>query len=679
MPSKLTRIKAQVHRWRTLVLRRKKIRKGIRRAMSYTQPEKWVEIRKGGDFAAIGEKYGISPVIARILRNREIVSDEEIHDFLFGTLEDMENPMLLDSAPEAAGLLYKKVRAGCRIRIIGDYDVDGICSTYILYDTLSRDGADVDYDIPDRLKDGFGLNVRLIEKAHQDGVDTILTCDNGIAATDAVSKAKEYGMTIILTDHHEPNYEEADPGADPKTDPASGSESAKIYILPPADLIVNPKKPGCTYPNKDLCGAGVAWKLMHIYESLYMGSDASDRLNETDLLCEAGSDEKGRQSTGNRLDIKKLSDCPVSMEHLPFAAIATVADVMKLTGENRILVQKGLSMLPDIPNPGMQALIRQTGISGRPLNCYDIGFILGPCLNAGGRLDSAMRSVALLTQQDPVEAIRTATELAELNAERKNMTEDGRREAARQIESTDSCLKPLLSDRILVVYLPGIHEAVAGIIASRIKDDYNRPTIILTDSEDPDILKGSGRSIEAWNMFEGLTAISDVFVKFGGHAMAAGVSLRKERLDEFRRRINENCTLTEEDLIKKVKIDMRLPLSYITEDFVSSLKSLEPFGPGNRAPLFAQSGLRVLQMRVLGQKRNAVKFLLEDGGTRMEALWFGDASVMEEFIRKKAGEEALARIRLGTENDLRLAITYHPDINEFRGVRNVQVRIVNYQ
>ena len=618
--------------------------------MSYTQPEKWVEIRKGGDFAAIGEKYGISPVIARILRNRDIVSDKEIHDFLSGSLEDMESPLLLDAASEAAGLLYKKVHAGCRIRIIGDYDVDGICSTYILYDTLRRDGADVDYDIPDRLRDGFGLNVRLIEKAHQDGVDTILTCDNGIAATDAVSKAKDYGMTVILTDHHEPNYEEADP----QTDPASGSETAKIYRLPPADLIVNPKKPGCSYPNKDLCGAGVAWKLMHIYESLYIGSEA------------------GRF-------IRKLSDCPITMEHLPFAAIATIADVMKLTGENRILVKKGLSMLSDIPNPGMQALIRQTGISGRQLNCYDIGFILGPCLNAGGRLDSAMRSVALLTQKDLVEAIHTASELAELNAERKNMTEDGRREAARQIENTDSGLKPLLSDRILVVYLPGIHEAVAGIIASRIKDDYNRPTIILTDAEDPDILKGSGRSIEAWNMFEGLTAISDVFVKFGGHAMAAGVSLRKERLDEFRRRINENCTLTEEDLIKKVKIDMRLPLSYITEDFVSSLKSLEPFGPGNRAPLFAQSGLRVLQMRVLGQKRNAVKFLLEDGGTRMEALWFGDASVMEEFIRKKAGEEALARIRLGTENDLRLAITYHPDINEFRGVRNVQVRIVNYQ
>ena len=599
--------------------------------MSYVQPEKWVEIRKGGDFTSIGEKFAISPVIARILRNRDITSDEEIRRFLHGSLQDLDDPMLLASASDAVCLLHEKVLSGARIRIIGDYDVDGICSTYILYDTLSRDGALIDYDIPDRIRDGFGLNVRLIEQAARDGIDTILTCDNGIAAFDAVSRAREFGMTVILTDHHEPNYSEDEDGS-------------RHWHLPDADVIVDPKKPGCGYPNKDLCGAGVAWKLMQIYESMFMDKD-----------------------------------CPVTMQNLPFAAIATVTDVMKLTGENRILVRKGLSMLPDTTNAGIRALLLETGISGRSLNCYDIGFILGPCLNAGGRLDSAMRSVALLTEKDPVKATHLASELADLNLERKNMTEDGRREAARLIESASSEEgHSFLEDKILIVYLPGIHESVAGIIASRVKDDYCRPTVILTDSEDPDILKGSGRSIEAYNMFVGLTRVSDLFIRFGGHAMAAGVTLRKDRLEEFRRRINENCTLSDQDLVRKVRIDMRLPLSCVTEDFTDSLRILEPFGPGNPAPLFAQSNLKVLRMRVLGEKRNAVKFLLEDNGVRMEAIWFGNADDMEDFIRRKGGEESMARLKSGAENDLRLAVTYHPDINEFRGMRTVQVRIVNF-
>ena len=603
--------------------------------MAYRECEEWIEIRKGGDFAAISERYAVSPVIARILRNRDITSDEEIRRFLYGTLHDLDDPTLLDSAAEAVTLLHAKIRSGSRIRIIGDYDVDGICATYILYDTLRRCGADIDYEVPDRIRDGFGLNVRLIEDACDAGVDTILTCDNGIAATEAVARAKELGMTVILTDHHEPNFRQEEDGR-------------RDYLLPEADLIVDPKKPGCAYPNKDLCGAAVAWKLMHLYECMYMMT--------------AGA------------KVLPVEDCPLTLRHLPYAAIATVTDVMKLTGENRILVRKGLTMLPRSTDAGIRALIAQTGISGRPLGCYDIGFILGPCLNAGGRLDSAMRSIALLVEEDPVAAMHMASELAQLNTERKNMTQEGTKQACTQIESDR-----LLQDKILIVYLPGIHESVAGIIASKIKDTYNRPVIILTDSEDPELIKGSGRSTEAYNMFEGLTAINDLFVKFGGHAMAAGVTLMKENLKELRQRINEKCTLTDADLIRKVRIDMRLPFAYVTEDFVESLHILEPYGPGNRGPLFAQSNLKVLQMRVLGEKRNAVRLLLEDDGTRMEAVWFGDAAVMEEYLTQKAGPQTMARLKLGAENDLRLAVTYQAQINEYRGVRSVQIHIVNYR
>lgn len=611
-------------------------------SMSYRQSEEWVEIRKGGDYVRIGQKYAVSPVIARLLRNRGAETDDEIRSFLYGTLQDLEDPRQLGNAVEAVELLHEKILQGSRIRVIGDYDVDGICATYILYSVLTAAArmhaasggaasqakggtrAIIDYDVPDRIRDGFGLNVRLIEDAHQDGVDTIITCDNGIAATDAVKRAKELGMCVIITDHHEPGVS-----------------------LPEADLIVDPKMPGDPYPNKELCGAALAWKLMYLYEFRYLQTEGTE--------------------------LRSADECRIAMEHLPFAAIATVADVMKLIGENRILVKFGLSMVSESRNQGLQALLSQTQLAGKKLNCYDIGFILGPCLNAGGRLDSAKRCIELLTQEDSAQAIWMAAQLHALNAERKEMTELGRVEASRQIEESDTLPK------VLVIYLPGIHESVAGIIASRIKDTYNRPTLILTDSEDLAILKGSGRSIEAYNMFQALSSIQDVFTKFGGHAMAAGVSLRRERLEELRRRINEECTLTAKDLTRKVRIDMRLPLSYVTEEFVQSLHILEPFGTGNPSPLFAQSGLKVLRMQVLGQRRNAVRMLLEDEGTRMDAVWFGDASLLEEYIREQYSEETLARLRLGRDNDLRLAVAYHPEINEFRGIRTVQIRISNYR
>lgn len=627
--------------------------------MSYRSTEEWVEIRKGGDYVSLGERFAVSPVIARLLRNRGADSDDEIRNFLYGTLQDLEDPRLLNGSVEAVRLLHGKIITGKRIRIIGDYDVDGICATFILYDTLTRaakahagrvtasDRADedrthedctddisscslIDYDVPDRIRDGFGLNVRLIDDAYQSGVDTVITCDNGIAAVEAIKRAKDLGMTVIITDHHEPDKD-----------------------LPKADIIVDTKMPQDLYPNKELCGAATVWKLMYLYESIY--------------LLHPDEDEQ------NSIPLPPVNECPVTMEHLPFAAIATVADVMKLMGENRILVKNGLSMIQHCSNTGLQALLSQTQLTGKALNCYDIGFILGPCLNAGGRLDSAKRCIELLKEKEPAEAVSMAAQLCSLNAERKEMTEQGRKDADSQIEGSSAL------PGILVIYLPGIHESVAGIIASRIKDTYNRPSFVLTDSDDPDILKGSGRSIEAYNMFNGLAEIRDVFTKFGGHAMAAGVSLRRDRLEEFKSRINENCMLTETDLVRKVRIDMRLPLSYVTEDFIESLHILEPFGTGNPSPLFAQSNLKVLQMRVLGQKRNAVRLLLEDEGTRMDAVWFGSADDMEDYIRTVSGEDTLARLRLGMENRLRLAVTYHPEINEFRGVRNVQIRIVNYR
>ena len=637
--------------------------------MSYRSTEEWVEIRKGGDYVSLGERFAVSPVIARLLRNRGADSDDEIRSFLYGTLQDLEDPRLLNGSVEAVRLLYEKILAGKRIRIIGDYDVDGICATFILYDTLTRaadaqadritvsDRTDegrtddisscslIDYDVPDRIRDGFGLNVRLIDDAFQSGVDTVITCDNGIAAVEAIKRAKELGMTVIITDHHEPDKD-----------------------LPKADIIVDTKMPGDPYPNKELCGAATVWKLMYLYESMYL-RDRNNPLQSADRTDCFHADGDEQYS----IPLPPVNECPVTMEHLPFAAIATVADVMKLMGENRILVKNGLSMIPHCSNTGLQALLSQTQLTGKNLNCYDIGFILGPCLNAGGRLDSAKRCIELLKEKDSAEAVSMATQLCSLNAERKEMTEQGRKEADTQIESSFAL------PGILVIYLPGIHESVAGIIASRIKDTYNRPSFVLTDSDDPDILKGSGRSIEAYNMFSGLTEIRDVFTKFGGHAMAAGVSLRRDRLEEFQSRINENCMLTETDLVRKVRIDMRLPLSYVTEDFIESLHILEPFGTGNPSPLFAQSSLKVLQMRVLGQKRNAVRLLLEDEGTRMDAVWFGSADDMEDYIRTVSGEDTLARLRLGMENRLRLAVTYHPEINEFHGVRNVQIRIVNYR
>ncbi len=602
--------------------------------MAYQARQSWVEIRKSGDFQSVAEKFGVSPVIARILRNREITEDEEIRMFLYGTLDDLINPLRMDHLKEAADLLHEKILLKKQVRIIGDYDADGICSTVILYDMLREAGCRISCDVPDRMKDGFGMNVRLIEKAFEEGIDTIITCDNGIAATDAVKKARELGMTVIITDHHEPNYEILEDGE-------------KHFLLPDADLIVDPKKPGCEYPFKDLCGAAVAWKLMHVFESRYLAG------------------EKDR--------VLPVRDCPFTLKNLPIAAIATVTDVMKLTFENRILVKTGLSMLPNVENVGLQALIEACNLSGKPMGTYHIGFILGPCLNAGGRLDTAMRGIRLLLEKDPVHAVLEAKDLSALNTERKDLTEEGRRQAFEMIENT-----PLIDDRVLIVYLSGIHESIAGIIASKVKETFCRPVIILTDTEDPGLIKGSGRSIEAYNMHAELTKISDLFVKFGGHPMAAGVTLRRDKLEELRRRINENCTLTMDDLIRKIRIDMRLPFRAVTRSLVRELELLSPGGPGNPAPLFAQSALTVTGMRVLGKNRNAVRLKLVDNGTPMDAIWFGDASLMESFLEEKSSAEEVSRLKRGQGSSIKMTVAFYPEINEYGFSDTLQIRIAHF-
>ena len=584
--------------------------------------EKWYVAAKRADFQAIGEKFHIDQVIARIIRNRDVVGDESIDEYLNGTLEHLHSPELLNGCREAADLLLKKIEQKKKIRIIGDYDIDGVNATYILYRGLRRLGARVDYEIPDRMKDGYGLNIHLVELARGEGADTILTCDNGITALEQTEYARKLGMTMIITDHHEPLYEE--------------KEGEKIWKLPRADVLIDPKLESCRYPFKKLCGAAVAWKLIQM---LY-------------------------QISG--LD-------PMALEFLPFAAIATVGDVMDLEGENRIMVKWGLKALEETKNPGLRALIRETGLEGSSLSAYHIGFVIGPCINASGRLDTAKRSLRLLLAEDEAEARELAVELKQLNDERKDLTARGVEQAVMKIEHT-----PLGKDRVLVVYLPGCHESIAGIIAGRIREKYHKPVFVLTDGTD--CVKGSGRSIETYSMFDEMVKCQDLFLKFGGHPMAAGLSLPGDKVEEFRRRINEACTLTEEDFVEKVMIDVPMPIDYITEDLIGQLSLLEPFGKGNTKPLFAERDLKIQTCSILGKNKNVVKMTVwNQGGTAMEALYFGDVETFLEDLQKKWGREAVEKLLMGQSTDITLSVTYYPSVNEFRGRRTLQIVIQNYR
>ena len=573
--------------------------------------EKWFVAMKKADFNGIAEKYQISPIIARLMRNRDVIGDEAIDFYLNGTVEDLYDGLLMKDMDRAVDILKEKIEEGKKIRVIGDYDIDGVNATYILQQGLAGLGADVDTDIPDRIKDGYGLNQMLIDRALEDDVDTIITCDNGIAAMNEIAYGKEQGMTIVVTDHHEVPYLE--------------ENGEKKYLLPPADAVVDPHRADCEYPFKGLCGAAVAYKLVEV---LYRVSGKSEQ--EVEHLQES------------------------LMENV---AIATIGDVMDLVGENRVFVKKGLELLKTTKNEGLHALMQCTGVDTANLNTYHIGFVIGPCINAGGRLDTAKRALELLNASNRREAVTLAADLKELNDSRKEMTEEGVEEAVRQIESSS-----WKDDQVLVVYLPECHESIAGIIAGRIKERYYRPTFVLTKGETG--VKGSGRSIEAYDMFAEMSRCRELFTKFGGHKLAAGLSLEEEKVEVFRKRINELADLTEEDLQMKVSIDMRLPFPYINEELIHELKILEPFGKGNGKPLFAESKLRVIQPRIFGKNRNVLKCRLEDQqGNQMEAVYFGE---VEDCLRQMEKKQIMS-------------FTYYPTVNEYMGKRTIQLTIVNYQ
>ena len=510
--------------------------------------------------------------------------------------------------PQAVEILTEKIRDREKIRVIGDYDCDGINATYILLEGLEKLGAKVDSDIPDRIKDGYGLNQHLIDRAHEDGIDTIITCDNGIAAAKEIEYGKALGMTIIVTDHHEVPYKE--------------NEAGRRYILPPADAVVDPRQEGCEYPFKGLCGAAVAYKLV-------------------EALCEANGQD--------------VADLDYLLENV---AIATVADVMDLTEENRILVKQGLEMLKRTSNLGLRALIQCIGLEGKKIQAYHIGFILAPCLNASGKLDTAKRALALLRAKTEREADMLAGDLKALNESRRDMTDRVVDEAMAKVEQTD-----IRGDKVLVIYLPDCHESLAGLVAGRVRENYYRPVFVLTDSEDG--VKGSGRSIESYSMYEELTGCGDLLTKFGGHPMAAGLSLDKENVEKFKRRLNDQCTLSEEELTEKVVIDMELPFAAITEHFIEELEYLEPFGKGNTKPVFAARGVAMQHVKIIGKNKNVAKATAIDAaGNRMEAICFHDAQEFAERCERNNGK---------------MSITFYPGINEFRGERQIQIVITHYR
>lgn len=585
--------------------------------------EQWVLLRKGADFKEIARKFHISPRLACLIRNRDVIGEEAISSYLNGTINDLYDGMLMKDMDKAIDILREKIEEHKKMRIIGDYDIDGVNATYILLEGLEGLGADVDSDIPDRIKDGYGLNVDLIERAYEAGVDTIITCDNGIAATEEIAYGKRLGMTIIVTDHHEVPFEETD--------------GEKHYLLPPADAVIDPKRADCGYPFKGLCGAAVAYKLIEaLYEAC--GKDVDDM----DYLIEN-------------------------------VAIATVGDVMDLVGENRIFVREGLAMLGRTKNFGLRSLIECTGIDKKKINAYHIGFVLGPCLNAGGRLDTAKRALSLLRASSKKEADILAGDLKALNDSRKDMTEAAVEEAKALVDGSN-----LKEDRVLVVYLPSCHESLAGIVAGRLRERYVKPVFVLTDGEES--VKGSGRSIEAYHMYEGLNGCKNLLGKFGGHKLAAGLSLEKENVEELRRRLNENCTLTKEDMTEKVTIDMEMPFSSVTEELVEELSLLEPFGKGNTKPVFAARNVSLLGARVIGRNRNVLKLKLKDSaGTVMDGIYFGDIPEFMEYILITFGAREREALLAGRENGVKLAVTYYPSINEYRGMRTPQVTIIHYR
>ena len=584
--------------------------------------EKWVVINKKADFNELGKRFGISPVTARLIRNRDVVTEEEISKYLNGTIEDLNNPHLLKDVDYLCTVLKEKIELGKEIRIIGDYDIDGVMATYILYKGLSYVGARVSTKIPDRMKDGYGINEHLIEQAKEDGMDTIITCDNGIAAISEIAYAKQLGMTVLVTDHHEIPYEEVN--------------GKKLFLRSEADAIVNPKQEECTYPFKGLCGAAVAFKVIQVLYEMY------------------------------QIPVE------ISYEFLENVALATVGDVMDLVGENRILVKEGLKRIQKTQNVGMRALILQNNLELRRINAYHFGFVLGPCINASGRLDTARISLQLFLEKDSQKAEVIAKELVELNTQRKDMTAEGVEIAKAFVE------EKYKSDKVLVIYLPDTHESLAGIIAGRIRETYHKPVFVMTKAEDG--IKGSGRSIEEYSMYEELCKCKELFTKFGGHPMAAGLSLQTENLETFRKKINEYCTLTEEDFIPKIKIDIAMPVGYPSTTLIRELDLLEPFGKSNTKPQFADKDLKIKRASIVGKNRNVLRLQLETQyGELISAVYFGDVEQFLDYYSEQFGSSEVEAALLGKSNKILMQIVYYPEINSYNEIENVQIIIRNYR
>ena len=585
--------------------------------------EQWMLLRKGAEFDRIAKKFHISPRLACLIRNRDVIGDEAIEQYLNGGISKLSDGYLMKDMEKSISILKEKIENHKKIRVIGDYDIDGVNATYILLEGLEKLGAEVDSDIPDRMRDGYGLNMDLIERAVKDGADTIITCDNGIAAKEEIAYAKSLGMTVIVTDHHEVPFEE--------------SEGEKYYILPPADAVIDPKQADCSYPFKGLCGAAVAYQLMVKLIGVFGRS-----LDELSYLIEN-------------------------------VAIATVGDVMDLTGENRIFVKEGLLRLRNTKNPGLKALIECAGLDRNHIGSYHIGFVIGPCLNAGGRLDTAKRALALLRAKTEQEAKVLAEDLKALNDRRKDMTAKAVEQAAELVEN-----QPEGKNKVLLLYLPDCHESLAGMVAGRIRERYWKPVFILTDAAQG--VKGSGRSIEAYHMYEGLNRCKELLDKYGGHKLAAGLSLKKENIAPLRRMLNEFCTLTEQDMAEKVSIDMELPFSCVTEKLVSELELLEPFGKGNTKPVFAARNVFVLEGRILGKNHNVLKLRVRDSAdTSIEAMFFGDIDRFFGYLEERFGAGAGKRVLGGRADGMKISVTYYPGINKYQGRRSPQIVITHYR
>lgn len=585
--------------------------------------EKWFIANKKADFDAIGKHFGISPILARIITNRGIIGEKNIHEYLFGTINNLYSPYLMKDMENGINILVNGINENKKIRVVQDYDVDGCMSGYILVTALKRCGADADYDVPDRKSEGYGINERIIRNAKADGVDILLTCDNGIAAINEVKLAKQLGLTVIVSDHHEVQYEHTENGLN--------------YIIPEADAVIDIKRPDCDYPFKQLCGAGIAYK---IAECLY---------------------EKFGIAKG---ELYKL---------MQFAAVATVCDIVDLTGENRIITREGMKILDKTENFGMRALLDRCLKPGEKISVGRIGFFIGPVINAGGRMSTSILAMRLFFSKSRDEAENILDELITYNNERKKATEDAVGKIVSELGDDAE------NSNVIIKYIPDCHESVAGIAAGRVKDIYHRPVIVLTDSSDENSIKGSARSVEGFDIFERIMTCRDLLSRFGGHPMAAGLTLEKKNFDEFVRRMNEPGWPEGADKFKRIVIDAAVPFSKINSNLVNETALIEPCGKANTKPVFAAKNISIRRAMILGKNKNVLKLYLDDGTTELEAIWFGDVDKVVENIKAKYGDKQVSNMFAGKENDVYTDIIYVPKINKYNGFERIQLDITSFR